>query len=176
MAKKDFGDELFYEYNKWLVDKERKYMSEFIDKLIRVNLIKQNYKRFVDFNSESFVNEMHDIKLKCYQSLMKITAPTSKRIYNYLDCTIRYSLLHSRKELAKKIDQKKQFVNPESFEVQNLDYVDDHSLDYLSEEQQKFSELVLAGYTNDEMAEKLNTTKFRIHKMKKELKEILLNV
>ena len=171
--KKDYGDELYYYYCKWLKDRNHYYIPEFIEKLIKTNLVKQKFKRFTNFDSEEFKEQIHNLRIKCYEKLNNLEEPTSKRIYNYLDCTVRYGLLHCRKDLAKYIDQKPFIVDAESLEVKNITSSDDDSLTYLKEDQKSLADLILAGYTNQEIIDKLDITKNELIKRKSKLKELL---
>ena len=170
MAKKDFGDELLFYYNKWKQDPNHPYIPEFIDKLITVNFRKQNYKKFADFESDNFQEELHKLKLKCYQTLNKIQEPTAKRIYNYLDCTVRYGLMNAKKDLAKNIDRKQLKVDMESERVSNISISIDDSLLYLPEDQLALAQCILNRMTIKETCDELNLDT----KAYKELKENLI--
>ena len=175
MAKKDFGDELFYYYSKWKEDRNHPYIPRFIDKLITVNIQKQGRKKFADFNEDELLEHLHLLRVKCYQTLNRITDPTSKRIYNYLDCTVRYGLMDLKKELAKKIDLKPLTYSLDSVKVSNLSVELDDSLNYLTGVQKEVAYYLINKYSIKEIQEETGLTKKEFYTVKKELARILKN-
>lgn len=175
MAKKDFGDELFYYFNKWKQDKNHPYIPKFIDKLITVNLQKQGRKKIADFNSEEFQEHLHLLRVKCYLTLNKITEPTSKRIYNYLDCTVRYGLMDLRKELANKIDRKPLTQSLDSTKVLNMGITLDDSLSYLTGVQKEVAYYLINKYSIKDIQEETGLSKKEFLVVKKELARMLKN-
>lgn len=173
MAKKDFGDELLYYYKKWKEDRNHPYIPRFIDKLITVNIQKQGRKRFADFSQDELQEHLHLLRVKCYQTLNKITEPTSKRIYNYLDCTVRYGLMDLKKELAKKIDLKTVTTPIDAYEVSNISLELDDSLNYLDGIQKQVAYFLINKYTIKEIQEETGLSKKEFYAVKKELARLL---